>query len=176
MEQVAVMNLLLFAPAIETLVSPRFTMVIDETCTYLDGVWSKLMIKEGGIWYFSTWLTTRCKNFSSAFFWAPTGICTFPVVLIRQTKPIRRKRLWAQNLSIFKFSFSRRGYRFSKAFAVAISTKELTTPHVYLAALRQFWTSGSILLRERQGRPLNLFTMNFLGDSFLRCTSLIWAS
>ena len=63
------------------------------------------MIKEGGIWYFSTWLTIWCKNFSSASFWAPIGICNFPGVLIGRTKPIRRKRLWAQDLSIFKFSF-----------------------------------------------------------------------
>ena len=133
MEKVAVMDLLSFAPAIETLVSPRFAIVIDETCTCLDQVWSKLMIKEGRIWYFSTWLTIWCKNFSSASYWAPSiGICTFPVVLMRWTKPIHWKRLWAQNFSIFKFSFPRRGYCFSKAFAAAIAINELTTPPLYL--------------------------------------------
>ena len=44
-------DLLSFAPAIGTLLSPSLVMVVDETCTYFDGVWSKLMIKEDGIWY-----------------------------------------------------------------------------------------------------------------------------
>ena len=77
------------------------------------------------------WLTIWCKNFSSASFWAPTRICTLPVVLIRWTKPICRKRLWAQDLSILKFSFSRRAYRFSKAFAVAIGTKEDNSSFIF---------------------------------------------
>lgn len=136
MEKVAVMDLLLLAPAIGTLVSPCLVMVNDDTCTYFDGVWSKLIINDAGILYSSTWLTIWCKFFSSASLWAPTEMCTFPVVFIRRTKPMRRKRLWARDLPILKSSLSGCGYRFSRAFAVAIATKEFTTPSLCLVALR----------------------------------------
>ena len=54
MENVAVMLLLSLMSAIGTLLSPFWSTVVDNTCTYFDGVWSKLMVKEGGIWCFST--------------------------------------------------------------------------------------------------------------------------
>ena len=67
------------------------------------------MVKEGGIWCFSTLLTIWCKNFRSASFWAPTGIFTLPVVFIRWTKPKRRKRLSTQDFPNLRWFFSRVG-------------------------------------------------------------------
>ena len=54
MENVAVMLLLSLMSATGTLLSPFWSIVFDNTCTYFDGVWSKLIVNEGGIWCFST--------------------------------------------------------------------------------------------------------------------------
>ena len=66
MENLAVIDLLSPTPDIGTLVVHYFSIVIDDAWTYFDGVWSKLMISEGGTWKFSAWLTIWCKNFDSA--------------------------------------------------------------------------------------------------------------
>ena len=43
-------DLLLSEPDTGTLVVPFFSILIDETLTYFDGIWSKLMMSEVVIW------------------------------------------------------------------------------------------------------------------------------
>lgn len=50
MANVAAIALLPSTPDIGTLVGPFFSIVINETWTYFDEVWLKLMISEVGVW------------------------------------------------------------------------------------------------------------------------------
>ena len=170
------MLLLSLMPAIGTLLSPFWSIVVDNTCTYFDGVWSKLMVKEGGIWCFSTLLTIWCRNFSSFSFWGPTGIFTLPVVFIWWTKLRQRIRLWSKDLPNSRWSFSKIGYHFVSTFAVAIATMVFTTPPLYLTALRYFWTNGLILFPSKHGPLWSLLTITVFRDLFFRILSFIWAS
>ena len=53
-EKVAVMDLLSSIPEIGTFSVPFFCIVFEEIWTYFEGVWSRLIISDGGVWYFST--------------------------------------------------------------------------------------------------------------------------
>ena len=48
------MDLLSSIPDIETFFVPFFSIVFKEIWTYFESVLSKLIISDGGIWYFST--------------------------------------------------------------------------------------------------------------------------
>ena len=78
-------------PAIETDLEFCFAIVWFIAGMYFKGVWSKFMINEWGILYFSMWIYNN-----SASFLAPSGISTLPVVRIRFLKPILRNKLCAQ--------------------------------------------------------------------------------
>ena len=47
---------------------PFLSIVFEEIWTYFEGVWSKLIISDCGIWYFSTQLTIWWWDFLSYFF------------------------------------------------------------------------------------------------------------
>ena len=53
-EKVAVMDLLSSIPDIGTFFDPFFSIVFEEIWAYFEGVWSNLIISDGGICYFST--------------------------------------------------------------------------------------------------------------------------
>ena len=52
-EKVAVMDLLSSISEIGAFLVHFFSIVFEEIWTYFEGVWSKLIISDGGIWYFS---------------------------------------------------------------------------------------------------------------------------
>ena len=73
-----------------------------------------------------------------------------------------RKRLWAQDLSIVKFSFSRHGYRFSKAFAVAIATR-IDNSFFISSRLEIILSEWVDFVTQKTRTSSQLFYNNFLG-------------
>ena len=101
---------------------------------------------------------------------------TLPVVFLQRTKPMHPKRLWAQDLPKIILSFSNSGYLSTRAFAVANATVAFTIPTLHLVTLKYFWTSMSICLSSKHGRPRSLLTTIFFGDLFCLLAFLIWDS
>ena len=83
-------------PAIETDLEFCFAIVWFIAGMYFKGVWSKFMINEWGILYFSTIMTMLWRYNNSASFLAPFAISTLPVVHIRFLKPVLRNKLFPQ--------------------------------------------------------------------------------
>ena len=74
-------------PAIETDLEFCFAIVWCIAGMYFKGLWSKFMINDWGISYFSTIVTMLWGYNNSASFLAPSGISTLPVVRIRFWSP-----------------------------------------------------------------------------------------
>ena len=115
-----------------------------------------------------THISILCKNVSSAFFFAPVGISTFPVVPVRLTKPIRWNRLQAQiqfwNYCTWLSSCS--GCLSTKASAAAMATAVLTTPPLDLVFFKKVWIILSSPPRSN-GLPLFFWFDDLAGWSFL---------
>ena len=79
MESVAVIDLLSSMPDIGTFVTHFFffSIVFEDTWMYFEGVWSRFITSEEGIWYFSTWFIIFCMNFSSTSFLSTNRHCDF---------------------------------------------------------------------------------------------------
>ena len=119
-------------PAIETDLEFCFAIVWFIAGMYFKGVWSKFMINEWGISYFSTIVTMLWRYNNSASFQAPSGISTLPVVHIRFLKTILWNKLCAQceeSRSMWLKLYW--GFHAIKAFAADMVTAEDTSPPVF---------------------------------------------
>ena len=128
MVKVGVMLLLLLKPEMGTEFEPFLAIVVLPMETYFELVLSRFSTNDEGIWNFSTLLTISCKNVTSASFFAPAGISTFPVVAARLTNPIRWKRPLAKvQVQNCTWLSSCSGCLWTKVSATAVTTAVLTT-------------------------------------------------
>ena len=96
MVKVEVMFLLSFKPLMGTYVEHFFAFFFFKSIeTYLDLVWSRLSMNDGGIWNSWTLFTISLRDVSTASFLTPSDISTFPVVAVLLINPVQLNNLLA---------------------------------------------------------------------------------
>ena len=129
MLNVAVIVLLSVDRAIETFFTPFEASVLLQPETYFDGVWSKLITNDLGIFLFSIVVTMEWKKVISTSLPTSSEIRTFPVVDIRLTKSIRlNKLLYHDDFSRLIWERLNSGCLFIRAVVKAFVITFETTP------------------------------------------------
>ena len=165
---VAVIDLLLSTPDIGTLVVPFFCIVISETWTYFDGVWSKLMI--------SVVRNGNCQHDSQ--FGITTLILLFGYLLgLKLYRWLRRKRLWAQGFPMTILSFSNSEYLSTRTCAVVDATVVFTIPPVVSGCFKVTIPPHFSRCKVNRSNPYKvnkkvLFLANFIGDALFNETKI----
>lgn len=165
---VAVIDLLLSTPDIGTLVVPFFCIVISETWTYFDGVWSKLMI--------NVVRNGNCQHDSQ--FGITTLILLFGYLLgLKLYRWLRRKRLWVQGFPMTILSFSNSEYLSTRTCAVVDATVVFTIPPVVSGCFKVTIPPHFSRCKVNRSNPYKvnkkvLFLANFIGDALFNETKI----
>ena len=165
---VAVIDLLLSTPDIGTLVVPFFCIVISETWTYFDGVWSKLMI--------NVVRNGNCQHDSQ--FGITTLILLFGYLLgLKLYWWLRRKRLWVQGFPMTILSFSNSEYLSTRTCAVVDATVVFTIPPVVSGCFKVTIPPHFSRCKVNRSNPYKvikkvLFLANFIGDALFNETKI----
>ena len=149
----AVIDILSSAPTIVTALVFFCARVLLPHWTIFNGVWSKLIIRESGIAFFSTFETISYRKRYSIFFGADSGKSTLVELFRRHENPILRNKLRAQYEESSLMSPTTFGYFLISALAAVLAMDQVIAAPWLLIPSMYIWTIESNFSKSK-GRPV----------------------